>query len=115
MKGQLNMANDIFNQAAGYIEKNGWLQGDWVNSDANGNLRCCAAGAINKVVLGIAGDRADPDLIAFADFLSGESHNLDECDDEEGKWAVETIAVWNDSPERTQAEVVDALRRAAAS
>lgn len=83
--------SETLTAAAELIERDGWCQ--YVSTNNEG--RRCAVGAIN---------------VAAGRDYSNSSYAL---------WAMrqhigESVAQWNDAPERTQAEVVAALREAAA-
>lgn len=91
--GVLGVA-DVLDRAADEIEARGWHQGDWIEDDTG----CvCAEGALY-----FAG--ASAKLVAVSISPTGKLFR-----DHIG----ESIVDWNDAPERTQAEVVAALRSAA--
>lgn len=93
--------SEILNKAADLIEPEGaWTQGTWART-ANGSddaaigedVCWCAYGAIRRA----------------SEFVNDLS---DECV-EKVRQLVGDVITWNDAPERTQAEVVAALRAAA--
>jgi hypothetical protein len=97
-----DVANKL-DEARALIER-GWTQGDYVVSGC-----FCASGAIGKITVGRYdegdGDEDEQDL-EFRNTISALGKAVD-CE-----FSYE-IARWNDAPERTQAEVIDAFKRAA--
>ena len=100
---------DTLDDAADYIENRGWIQGEVV--DEHGHV--CAVGAVE---LG-ANRHGDSD-----EWLPLRDHALLHLGDGLGlplaAWGDDpgdAVAIWNDHPERTQQEVLDALRAAAKS
>jgi len=96
---------DVLDRAADRIERDGWWQGDYYEGAdldiyAGATLRlaprpCCLTGAL------------------WAE--SGDAHAAMDVVSIIGDYVGNDLpAVWNDAPERTQAEVVAALRGAAA-
>lgn len=90
----------IFGRAADILEEFDWRQGN-AGSREEGSM--CAVGAIYEALddLGIG---RDDDRAVQAYCAHGRPSN--EC-------AIFPLAVWNDRPERTKAEVVAELRRLA--
>jgi len=91
---------DILTAAANLIEPEGaWLQGAYTQ-----DLRCfCTLGALAHVSgKGATAVGVTPPAKALANHLNPEDSSADRV-----------ITRWNDAPERTQAEVVAALRAAA--
>lgn len=80
--------------AARYIEEHGWCQGSWSQPDGS----VCLWGALRAIVVGDHGSFSREDWEPLAERLPL------------GKFA----AAWNDEPGRTEAEVIAALRAAAA-
>lgn len=81
--------------AAWYIEEHGWCQHDEIDEDG----RVCMLGALGKVIkrgLGFEAIEALGFDVVHRDSICGTP-----------------AADWNDAPGRTQAEVVERLRRAA--
>lgn len=91
---QIAQAVGDLRAVADHIEANGWLQQAY--SDHTG--RCCAAGAMNKLCTDDARSFDSRSAIAFGVFyrLTGKD-----------------IATFNDAPGRTQAQVLDKLRKVA--
>lgn len=87
----MSAVKDDLLKAADYIDEHGWCQGD--SGDASG--RVCLVGALEMTI----NDRRR--LKSAADALR---HSI----------GCSRLSRWNDAPERTQAEVVAALRAAAA-
>lgn len=77
----------VFTAAADLLERDGWCQGEY----EDGEGRRCAAGAISCVTTG------DDDAYALARGALRAATN--------GR-----IAIWNDDPARTKAEVIGLLR-----
>lgn len=100
---------DILEHAALIIEERGWTQDQYgIENPETGDFTQqgphCAVGAIATAYgdhLRYMGSAAED---ALKEYLSGENPELDYADG---------IEVWNDSPNRTEAEVVAALRGAA--
>jgi hypothetical protein len=89
-------ASEILSKAADLIEPEGkWCQGSY----SNGFGGLCALGAIGEV---------EGCIVAGRDFDKSVRFLLDVIDHEK-----RSVAIWNDAPERTQAEVVSAIRKAA--
>lgn len=83
--------SEVLEKAAEEIERSGWNQGSFYRGTS-----CCLLGAIGRVTKNdIASE--DSAIAAFV-MLSGIGHP----------------SKWNDAPERTAAEVIAALRAAAA-
>ncbi len=80
--------------AAGYLDRHGWYQGEWFDHDR----RASAEGAIFTMAAGAAGGKAMVGRAALA--VLGQ-----ECGGD--------VVRWNDAPERTKAEVIEVMRRAA--
>ena len=92
---------DVLNRAADLIEP----EGAWMQDNYTRNLQSfCPLGAIAHVA-GVGCTHASQHPASFA-----LSRYLDPSDPSPGR----VVARWNDAPERTQAEVVAALRQAAA-
>lgn len=101
--GPLTVAQ-ILNRATVLIERDGtWIKGEYRKRRdvGDGEATCyCALGAVLQAGGGVHRDENDdPACRALADSL--------------GLSAAHLVARWNDAPERTQAEVVAALRAAA--
>lgn len=81
--------SQVLFKAAKIIERDGWNQGWYINDQG-----CvCAYGAIRKAICNDATDYVGHvEARIFCEFLQ-----------------IETIAEWNDAPERTVEEVIDAL------
>lgn len=90
--------SDVLLAAARYIEEHGWHKGSAVSADG----RVCIVGAIKAVCF------QDPDDF---DWSPGAVAAVDVAAHHVGDYA----HVWNDAPERTEAEVLSALREAARS
>jgi hypothetical protein len=89
---------DIFDRAAELVEQ-GWCQGENYKT-INGKPCCCAWGAAAQAYreTGVVGS-----LVEIDDVMTKAARAM----------GSERITNWNDSPERTQAEVVELLRRLA--
>ncbi len=90
-------ASDVLLAAARYIEEHGWSQG-WYARDGN----VCVYGAINAVLTGTPNPlRPYPTVLWF----EIKARLVRVIGTEDG-WR------WNDDPDRTEAEVIAALRAA---
>lgn len=83
-------------EARALIER-GWCQGTFTLDGC-----FCLYGAVNMVVDGVPWSELTPDeyFVPLADVIGGEATEYN-------------LASWNDAPERTQAEVIEAFRKAA--
>lgn len=104
---------DILDEAANVIERNGWIQGDYVNQrqiedgKGPGDCACCARGAINTA----AGGSPYNDYLLVAI----EASNAVETWLTNSGAIGETLSLveWNDKDGRTADDVITALRGAA--
>lgn len=98
-------ASEILSKAADLIEPEGaWMQGGYSNGVTVVSGSCwCAAGAVYAA----HGNWRDP-VARDAVRVLYTALNLPYDDEDD-----DVIGAWNDAPERTQAEVVSALRQAA--
>jgi hypothetical protein len=86
-------------KAAAICER-GWTQCDYFKTDSNGNDYCCISEALCRATLGIG--------LRCPQFYRAQAFDV--------LYRVipsQSAVDWNDAPERTQAEVVQALRDAA--
>lgn len=105
---------DILREAAQYLQRHGWTQGQYYTDPTSPHPKACALGAIAAVIYGEIhiepdlGHRCAEPVEAFDNYLYdshqtrmgfGESHD--------------TIADWNDKPDRTTQHVITALEAAA--
>jgi hypothetical protein len=96
--GTVKTVADILTAAADLIEKPGaWTQGAFKRGAAGGPFSCCGVGAVYEVNRAAYGSQTAIDRLDSFAMRRGYSH----------------FAAYNDAPERTQAEVVAALRAAA--
>lgn len=97
---------EILDAAADHVEKVGWIQGSLYDYSAENRetSRCCAIGALEMA----SGVRVDPRLNYYAMY---EARRI--LADHLGTDSQSGIPNWNDDEERTQGEVVTALREAA--
>jgi hypothetical protein len=110
--------DEVLDRAAERLELDGWAQGGI--GDRQGRLT--AAGAIAAVAAGAAGDLLHPQgLDATRALLANLGIEVDDAPDTirevAREWAptvINAVVAWNDAPDRTAGEVVEALRRAAA-
>lgn len=82
---------DVCARAADLVER-GWMQGDYWNAHGT---RCCLVGALDEAA---KDDRVFDEACRLVRTIIGSE-----------------LDAWNDTPGRTQAEVVAALRQAARS
>lgn len=93
---------EILEQAADIIETHGHVKHIlWDNLG-----RCCAVGAVRKTVCGEGVDS----YLAVRGAMEAVTKNL-HLSNPMGSW--EAVVQWNNHPDRTGAEVVDAFRRTA--
>jgi hypothetical protein len=106
--GAAHTARRVLLKAADLIEQRGWAQGRF--EDADGRL--CIHGAIHVAVSGLAvrNDR-DRDSLSTAAWHQFREYLL--VEGVERELVRLGFMFWNDSPKRTQKEVVQALREAA--
>lgn len=104
--------SEVLSKAADHLEKVGLHKGYFFNLGPEGfdyeNAPCCTLGALRYVSgyqAALDGDWAECDR-TYADYEPATEALLKHLN-------VPTIAVWNDKDERTQDEVVAALREAA--
>ena len=91
---------DVLNGAADLLEREGWCQGQYRNVDGRRCLARALADALDLPLNGPANWHHNPLYDAAALALKQVTGR-------------HFIAMWNDEPGRTQAEVVAALRAAA--
>ena len=87
--------SQVLNRAADLIETEGWCQGKLTNPKRK-HTQYCVMGAIGQACDDLELKSRLPSRRAIKDYL-----------------AIESLVCWNDAPDRTQAEVVAALRAAA--
>lgn len=95
--------SDVLRAAADYIEEHGWVQEDY---ERHGSV--CVIGSLRAVVYGhpsvVSAGEDENDLARQAlRHICNEVCAADRA----------VLACWNDSTDRTEAEVIAALRRAA--
>lgn len=105
--------SEILEDAADYLEANGWLQDDYVASYEGDNFSpldkhgrsACALGALTLVQeMPTWVSKDNPAVVALADHLKFHVEGHDPDDD---------IMSWNDDVQRTPQEVLDAFRACA--
>lgn len=111
--------SEIYLKAAGVIRTNGHYKGDYFGYPAAGVGVCpsrtespvCAVGALTLVVTGDPvpeagrlGAEVDELVADFANRIIGRRDRTE---------PIFAVAVWNDAPERTPADVIDAFEQAA--
>lgn len=120
--------SEILDKAADIIVRDGWWQGAyykepstdlpageiwrWADDEARRTAPCCQAGAISRAAFGVAW----ADTLAQVDHVQGGAYSR--ADGYMRRYAHKTFGdtspiAWNDEPERTAEEVVEALRGAA--
>lgn len=106
----------ILLDAADYLVEHGWFQGgmfDWGGLEAlDNNPAACALGAVQQVrreggTFPLPVDSACPARTRLAETVRRIAPPVN------GDSEISIIAEWNDAPDRTKEEVVDALREAA--
>lgn len=109
-------ATELLDRAADIIEQRGLAQGDLEGPDG----AVCTIGALNVALTGDARTTWELDNPHWMRWKSAADRFIDYLDEHgqfegEPEYLVESnpIVWWSDSPGRTQAEVVDTLRRAA--
>ena len=117
----MQSSSDVFRAAADYLERYGWIQGAFEQSERpTKHPKCCAVGAINMAVTGFADtyisnsrERGHSDDSRRYIRLFAQSLRL--VQSKVGPQATPTtmVAKWNDVPSRTQEQVITALRKAA--
>lgn len=96
----------VLRLAAALIERDGWCQGTYIAMDG----RCCAVGALVQAGDGVV----DPDIFDAGPVEMARIHSaFDAAMKFIGRRAVSDLVDWNDEPDRTEAEVLAALRGAA--
>lgn len=96
----------VLERAADLIEPEGrWVQGDLKVYDEAGMPCWCAIGALFAAAPNLTPVTMEP-IRKRVEAVLGLSPA--------GNGDIYPLALWNDAPDRTQAEVVDALRKAAA-
>jgi hypothetical protein len=98
---------EVFAEAADYIEEHGWMQGQYGEfSDGRYIPGCkvCLVGAVATALTGDPGEgrsfRRDAGINHLYELIRQQAH--------------QDPLLWNDSPDRTQADVVRLLRALAA-
>lgn len=100
-RGKLTSAQ-IRCAAADEIEKRGWTQNQYVSSEG----AVCLAGAIYTVIY----DIPDPNPTDFA-FSHPMYKTIPVFNEVAEIVGTEFVSGWNDKPERTETEVIEALRK----